>query len=179
MNIKKKIIYVLNIIHPISVARPMTKFILKEGKMIDMYGLEIGTYRGENAYNMLRLLDIKKMFLVDPYLPNATGCIHYKKAKSILRKWKNKVYFRMAKSEDASKMFRDNYLDFIYIDGDHSYKAVKKDIELYYPKVSEGGVIGGHDFCGSCPGVCRAVIEFCDKNNIKFQSWDKDWWFVK
>ena len=176
---KKKIKYVLNRVKPKMIVRPMTKFILEETKMRGLYGLEIGTHRGENAYNMLRLLDIEKMFFVDPYLPHETGCKHYKKAKKVLSKWHNKIYFRLAKSEEASKMFRNNYFDFIYIDGDHSYEAVKRDIDLYYPKVSEGGVLGGHDFCGSCPGVCRAVIEFCDDNDIEFQSWDKDWWFVK
>ena len=179
----KKIKYTLNRVQPIKVARPMTKYIMKNNKIKEMYGLEIGTHRGENAYNMLKLLDIKKMFFVDPYLPHSTGCKHYKKAKKILSKWQNKIYFRLAKSDDASKMFRDHYFDFIYIDGDHSYEAVKRDIELYYPKVKIGGVLGGHDFCGSCPGVCKAVLEFVDKyaekNDLKFHSWDKDWWIQK
>ena len=175
---KKQIIYTLNRIYPEKVARPMTKYLIKQKKK-DLIGLEIGTHRGENAYNMLRILDIKKLYFVDPYLPLEQKSKHYKKANSILRLWKKKIQFYVQTSKNGSKFFRINSLDFIYIDGDHSYEAVKQDIELYYSKVKDGGVIGGHDFCGSCPGVCRAVIEYCDKNNLNFQSWDKDWWIQK
>jgi predicted O-methyltransferase YrrM len=178
----KKIKYVLNRIYPEKVARPMTKYIMKQNKD-NLVGVEIGTHRGENAYNMLRLLNIKKLYLVDPYLPKEQKRQHYKKANRILKKWKRKIQFHVTKSEDASSFYRYKTLDFVYIDGDHSYEAVKKDIELYYPKVIKGGVIGGHDFCGSCPGVCRAVIKFVDrykdKNGFEFHSWDKDWWIQK
>jgi len=175
---KKKIKYALNRLYPEKVMRPMTKYLKKQNKK-DLVGVEIGTHRGENAFNMLKMLNIKYLYLVDPYIPKEQKSKHYKKANKILKKWKKKIQFYVTKSEHAINFFRYNTLDFVYIDGDHSYEAVKKDIELYYPKVTEGGVIGGHDFCGSNPGVCRAVIEYADKNNLNFQSWDKDWWIQK
>ena len=36
-------------------------------------------------------------------------------------------------------------LDFLFIDGDHTYEGVRKDFELYSPLVNEGGVIAIHD----------------------------------
>jgi predicted O-methyltransferase YrrM len=36
-------------------------------------------------------------------------------------------------------------LDFLFIDGDHSYKGVKKDFEMYSPLVRKGGIIAFHD----------------------------------
>lgn len=38
-----------------------------------------------------------------------------------------------------------NKIDFLYIDADHSYDAVKKDFNMYKPMVAEGGIIGLHD----------------------------------
>jgi len=171
----KKIKYVINRLYPKKMMRPMIKYIKNNLKQEDYKAIEIGSHRGENAYNILRNLNMHKLYFVDPY----GDAKHYRKALSVLRPWKDIIEFVKKKSDEAVDNFANEEFDFIYIDGDHSYEAVKKDIELYYPKVMKGGVLGGHDFCGSCPGVCRAVIEFCDKNNIKFQSWDKDWWFIK
>jgi len=36
-------------------------------------------------------------------------------------------------------------IDFLFIDGDHTYEGVKKDFELYAPLVRKGGMIGFHD----------------------------------
>ena len=58
----------------------------------------------------------------------------------------------------ASKLFEDNSLDVVFIDADHSYDAVKSDIEAWYPKVKNKGIIAGHDY-GGWPGVTRAVNE--------------------
>jgi len=176
--VKKKIKYAINRITPYKIARPMIKY-LYNGRKKDLCAVEIGTHRGENAYNIMKLLPIKKLWLVDPYLPKEEHKKHYNKANKILKKWSDKIQFYVNTSEDAAQFFRHDSLDFCYIDGDHSYEAVKKDIKLYYPKIVKGGVLGGHDFCGSCPGVCRAVIEFVDKNKLKLNSWDKDWWIIK
>ena len=44
-------------------------------------------------------------------------------------------------------------LDFLFIDGDHTYEGVKKDFEMYSPLVRKGGLIAFHDICGHDPGV--------------------------
>jgi len=43
-------------------------------------------------------------------------------------------------------LFKDNSIDFIYLDGRHDYCAVKEELEAYYPKVSCNGIMAGHDF---------------------------------
>jgi predicted O-methyltransferase YrrM len=50
-------------------------------------------------------------------------------------------------------------LDFVFIDGDHSYEAVRADIANYRQLVRPGGVLCGHDYGDVCPGVRRAVDE--------------------
>lgn len=40
---------------------------------------------------------------------------------------------------------RDRPIDFLFIDGDHAYEAVRRDFELYEPLVRPGGAIAFHD----------------------------------
>src|SRR3989344_3407843 len=47
-------------------------------------------------------------------------------------------------SEDAAKDFNEP-VGFIFIDGDHTYNAVKTDFEKWYPRVIDGGIIAFHD----------------------------------
>lgn len=134
---------------------------------------------------MLKKLKIKHLYLIDPYETSVfkfMGYKHidseYKKAQKRVKKWKHIVTFVKDYSENAVSKIPD-HLDFIYIDGNHTYEAVKKDIELYYPKVKKGGVIGGHDFVASEQGVVRAAIEFADQKKSKLYSNGEDWWLVK
>ena len=46
-----------------------------------------------------------------------------------------------------------NKLDFLFIDGDHSYNGVKLDFEMYAPMVRENGLIAFHDIAGRWDGV--------------------------
>jgi predicted O-methyltransferase YrrM len=50
-------------------------------------------------------------------------------------------------------------IDFIFIDGDHSYEACKADILAWSPFVKRGGVIAFHDFGSRADGVTRAIFE--------------------
>jgi predicted O-methyltransferase YrrM len=58
----------------------------------------------------------------------------------------------------AAEQFADNSVDFVFIDADHTYESVKKDIVSWLPKVKPSGIISGHDYlCGH--GVADAVKE--------------------
>lgn len=43
------------------------------------------------------------------------------------------------------KRLVDDEIDFLFIDGDHSYGGVKQDWKMYSPLVREGGIIALHD----------------------------------
>ena len=47
----------------------------------------------------------------------------------------------------------------IFVDGDHTYQGVKKDIEALSGSLASGGYICFHDYCSSFPGVIQAVDE--------------------
>ncbi len=50
-------------------------------------------------------------------------------------------------------------IDFIFIDGDHSYEACQADIRAWAPFVKRGGMMAFHDFGSRADGVTRAIFE--------------------
>lgn len=80
-------------------------------------------------------------------------------------------------SDKASELFPDEYFDFVYLDADHTYEGIKRDLNCWYPKVKTGGVLSGHDYIdGQLTitlghsvrfGVVDAVEEFKKENEIK------------
>jgi predicted O-methyltransferase YrrM len=63
-------------------------------------------------------------------------------------------------TREASAKVPLSFLDFVFIDADHSYEAVKDDIACWAPKVRSGGWVGGHDYHPrKFPGVVKAVDE--------------------
>ena len=60
-------------------------------------------------------------------------------------------------SNDAVKQYDDASIDFLMVDGDHSYEAVKKDIENYLPKMRSGGLMVLDDSYE--PGIQQAIAE--------------------
>jgi Methyltransferase domain len=76
--------------------------------------------------------------------------------------------YRMTTNE-ASGLFKDESLDSVFIDADHSYEAVKLDITNWMPKVCKGGILAGHDYSFAWPGVIKAVDEMIpDAEKIDF-----------
>lgn len=74
------------------------------------------------------------------------------------------VEVMVMKSENAAKVLvKDNIkLDLVFIDADHSYEAVKTDIESWWPLLKDESIMSGHDYCKegvSWPGVHQAVHE--------------------
>lgn len=59
-------------------------------------------------------------------------------------------------SQEASAMYKDGILDFVFIDADHHFENVVNDIKCWLPKVKKGGFLGGHDFY-NYPDVQKAV----------------------
>lgn len=53
-------------------------------------------------------------------------------------------------------------IDMVFIDGDHDYEMVKRDIELWSPMIVEGGLLCGHDYIW--PTVYKAVAELVPKH---------------
>jgi hypothetical protein len=78
-------------------------------------------------------------------------------------------------SVEASKLYDDESIDFVFIDASHDYENVKKDILAWYPKVKDGGVFAGHDYFSDWPGVMSAVNEFASSENYKIEANEYCW----
>jgi len=162
----------------------------KNPKEYTLTGVEIGVWNGENAFTILKVLKPKKMYFIDPYesFDGFTrrwelGNDNYQKAKKNIKNAingdKNINYeFILSTSESAAEKVPDN-LDFVYIDGNHNYEFVKMDIEIWYKKVRNGGIIGGHNFEPGFSGVARAVVEFSEISGLEINGSLNDWWIYK
>lgn len=75
----------------------------------------------------------------------------------------------------ATRLFQDESLDFVYIDGNHKYSVVKDDIDYWLPKIKPDGLICGHDYDPKYPGVIQAVLMILGKPDLIFgdTSWLK------
>lgn len=165
----------------------------------DLIGAEIGVHDGDHAIDMMESLPIKKLYLIDPWMSyedyyesvknprKTTKALNERMnvTKKILKKYGDKVVFIRKFSSDAVNHFKDESLDFVYIDGNHQYEFVKEDIENYYPKVKKGGIIGGDDYTSSPEteterfGVFKAANEFFKKLKKEISFYQRDWWVVK
>lgn len=163
--------------------RPMFQYMQKQG-MFNLVGAEIGVFKGKNAKSIMELIKPAKLFLIDPYKEYLENdqIYQFKKAFRIaqdrMQPFKDKVVFVKKVSSKAIEELPA--LDFVYVDGNHEYKYVKEDLKLYYEKLRNGGVIGGHDFNAmNVNDVCRAVIEFGKWHNLKPYGARIDFWFIK
>lgn len=136
-------------------------------------GAEVGVYNGVNAAKMLSGCPELNLFLVDRWKdiepdPNGEriGCENwdaekgYRQAMSRVQGYNKRITVLRGDSVKMADKVEDGSLDFVFIDADHRYAAVKADIQAWAPKVREGGVVCGHDFdYPSLEGVRKAVEE--------------------
>jgi predicted O-methyltransferase YrrM len=109
----------------------------------------------------------------------------YESAVEYTKNFANRRTIYRMKSCDAAHCLEDDAFDFVYVDGDHHYKAVLRDLELYWPKVKSGGLFCGHDYEDrhSTRSVRRsevkpAVDAFCRDKQLQLTVLEKQIWTV-
>ena len=82
-------------------------------------------------------------------------------------------------SYEAANNFDDGSVNFCYVDADHSYEGVTKDLEAWWPKIKKGCYFGGDDYTKGWPGVQHAVNDFFGNKGIKVKRVGRCWLVVK
>ncbi len=166
----------------------------------DTVGAEIGVWKGYTSLMFLSR-KIKKLFMIDPYAVENYEYLgeeymqnfyaKYSKltgefSKAGFMRYYDKVYedvVEKVKTYSAAEICRmtsdqwfeknkDIKLDWIYIDGDHSYPQTKKDLNNSFNVVKSGGRIIGDDYKwpeakSGKDGATKAVNEFIEQNKFK------------
>jgi len=119
------------------------------------YVLEIGTANGGTLFLFSKLAH-ENAVIISIDLPG------YGRFGSGYPLWKKQFYegfasqkqkMHLLRADSHSELTRNavrsilrrRQLDFLFIDGDHTYKGVRKDFEMYAPMVRRGGIIALHD----------------------------------
>ena len=126
---------------------------------------EVGTLRGDFARSILSVSQPRALHLIDLDMSDLADDV-----RSDAR-----VTLHAHSSEAALKSFPEGFFDWIYVDADHSYRGVARDIAAAAPRVKSGGYLVFNDFAHMDPylgayGVHRAVSEFAGR-----EAWPLRW----
>jgi len=140
---------------------------LPEGPVV---GAEVGVQLGRNAFRLLQrpdltlhLIDIELKPAVVESLQSCAG--------------ERAIPWRYA-SPHIAKKFKNESLDFVFIDAGHAREEVTADIEAWMPKVKRGGLLCGHDYIKGRVG--HGVKEVVDSLfSDRLDTDDDETWFVR
>lgn len=140
-------------------------------------GVEVGTDRGGYAKDICSRYPELKLYTIDPWLPynegkeekNEMNMIEFEyEARRLLAPYNCEIIKKT--SMEAVEDFKDESIDFVFIDGNHEYPFVLEDIEEWTKKVKKGGIVCGHDYVKDDAkkyGVIEAVNQYVEENNIE------------
>ncbi len=119
--------------------------------------LEVGSWKGHSTSILGKVAKQYKgkVFAVDHWRGNKgtwnTEMINTQDIYSIFKHnmevlgLQNTVEAVRMESHKASNLFSNSSLELIFLDGDHTYKGFKQDVNDWIPKLKSNGIICGHD----------------------------------
>lgn len=153
----------------------------------DTIGIEVGIFTGTFTRELLDGCNPKKILCIDLW---DSGRIDWFVHNKETNTWKSEG----SSSSDALSVFninmkeeiernivvpirgrspeilhslRSDYFDWIYLDGQHDYRTLSKELIESKRIVKNGGYIMGHDYCSLFPGIVRAVDEFATREKLE------------
>jgi predicted O-methyltransferase YrrM len=150
--------YTDGFLQPVQVPEEFTSLLGDVRKLAPKRILEIGTCKGGSLYIWTRLAQ-PDATIVSVDLPGGKFGGGYSKLRTpIYQRFarpQQKLHLMRANSHapetltEVKKTFAGNQIDFLFIDGDHTYEGVKQDWEMYSPLVRKGGLVAFHDVAGN------------------------------
>lgn len=147
---------------------------------------EIGVDEGTYAWHLLaelqrRGVKVERFYAIDPWqidhdrgelsarTPEDMAGPFLTTARQLARFWPA-PRFLQERGDKAALLVDDASVDFAFIDAIHTYEYVTLHLELWWPKVRPGGLIGGHDYAqekpGRFPGPVAAAQGFAAKRGL-------------
>jgi hypothetical protein len=159
----------------------MAKVLLENGINKESIIAELGCYRGESTEYWIKNLPFQKMYCIDMWqsgwddVNDAASRTDLNEVERIfdymITKYQDRNIIKIkGDSAETVNSLPDGYFDFIYIDANHLYEFVKRDIITCLPKVKKGFFLCGHDYGMPVhPDVKRAVDEVIGKPDHVFE----------
>jgi predicted O-methyltransferase YrrM len=163
-------------------------------------GAEVGVSWGNTSEVLLRELPGLQLTMIDPWTPWKLGPGWVRGAERLAAE-RETARTRTVFAEDRREIWEitsdvaagripDGSLDFAFVDGDHRYETVRKDIRTWVEKVRPGGLLVGHDYVDPLPtkyaasrypqGVKRAVNEWVIERDLVLYRHAGSWlWWVQ
>jgi hypothetical protein len=152
----------------------------------------LGVYEGDHSFEMLRVLDPDRLYLVDMWTDikvsgEGTDYLEWdqddwdRRYLGVLERYAsydNVSVLRMSGDQAAAALPND--LDLVYIDANHDYAPLLNDMKKWFPKVRQGGILSGDDYCRE--EVVRAVADFLKdypQYTLQISDNNTQWWFIK
>jgi hypothetical protein len=158
----------------------------------DSVGVEVGVWEGDMSAKLLQKVRPKKLLLVDPwkfdprFADSLFGGAAAKSQLDMDAVWQ-KVCKRFAteiaqgvvsvhrySSVEFAESIAAGAVDWVYIDGNHTYEFVLEDLRSWYPKVRPGGLVVGDDYdrpdAWWDDGVTKAVTEFVNTEAVTVEA---------
>lgn len=174
-------------------------------------GVEIGVLKGEYSKLILERWHKGTLYLIDTWrhldeyidMNGQDDKYHYDcliRTCQSIKPWQDRAHIIRMDSVLSADLFPDEYFDFIYIDADHSYEGVVRDLNAWWPKIKKGGLFCGDDYIPDDGdiwlvvgdkeeyagkfGVRKAVNEFVAKKDLplyetKNEPYWKQWYTFK
>lgn len=120
-------------------------------------GVEIGVHVGSTSRKLLAAFPQLNLYMVDPWAVYPPYHPYFLSGDSLSRRTEEEqdAYYHAANrntqqfqnrrtilrltSEKAAERLQGRQFSFVFIDGDHTYEAVSRDIELWWPKIAPPG----------------------------------------
>jgi hypothetical protein len=162
---------------------------------------EIGVWAGDFTEQILQVTEPRRLHLIDPWRHEEGDAYEHawyggrvrgqvivdRRYDRVLDRFEpeiraGRVTIHRGYSGDVLNEFDDGYFDWVYIDGNHLYEFVMRDLELSFRKTKAGGYIAGDDYGEGGwwqGGVKKAVDEFVQRAAVESIATDTDQFLLR
>ena len=135
-------------------------------------GAEVGVRKGLFSRVLCKANPALRLYCVDPWMPYGGRKYTQEKQDHLFEvaqenlKPYNVTFIRKT-SMEAAKDIKENSLDFVFIDGNHTFDFAMEDIIHWSQRVRSGGIVACHDFhYGSNVEVVEACMAYTRAHHI-------------